>query len=423
VARCLSEAVESGVQETEVVAQFPDPQIDQSTAPPIHESPPPTRILIVAGEASGDLHGARLVEALRWLRPRLSLEGMGGEKMRAAGVTLLADAGETAVVGLTELWEKRRALRDALRVLREHLRAVRPALLICIDFPDFNLLLARTAQRLGIPVCYFISPQVWAWRRGRIRTIRRLVRKMLVLFPFEEALYRTAGVDATCVGHPLVDILADVPPRQACRAALDVEGEAPVLGLLPGSRQAEIRRHLPILLQAAARVRVDRPDLRLLLGLAASLDRRMVEAEIQAAQLPVQLVQGRTHEVMRAADLLLAVSGTVTLEAAILGTPMVITYRAGAFTWYVARLLVHVRFIGLPNLVAGEAIVPELIQSAATPERLAIAALEILASPARQARMRSALEGVRARLGEAGAAERAAREVLALLPVSPGCGA
>lgn len=372
----------------------------------------------MAGEASGDLHGARLVAALRRLTPRLAVEGMGGAQMRDAGVCLLADAGDTAVVGLTELWEKRRALRNALRRLREHLTATRPALLICIDFPDFNLLLARTAHRLRIPVCYFISPQVWAWRRGRMRTIRRLVRKMLVLFPFEETMYRKAGVDVTFVGHPLLDALANVPPREACRAALGLPGASPVLGLLPGSREAEIRRHLPLLLGAAARLAGGRPDLRLLLGLAPSLDGRAIEAAVAASGIRPTIVQGRTHEVIRAADLVLAVSGTVTLEAAILGTPMVITYRLGALSWLLARLLVRVQFIGLPNLVADEGIVPELIQLQATPERLAATAAAILESPERQARMRAALAEVRTRLGTPGAAERAAREILALLPAS-----
>jgi lipid-A-disaccharide synthase len=374
------------------------------------------RILMVAGEASGDLHGARLVDALRRLDPRVAVEGMGGEQMRAAGVRLLADAGSTAVVGLTELWEKRWALRDALQRLRDHLRAVRPALLICIDFPDFNLLLARTAHRLGIPVCYFISPQVWAWRRGRVRTIRRLVRKMLVLFPFEEAIYRRAGVDATFVGHPLLDALADVPPRETCRAALSIGTRSSVLGLLPGSRQAEVRRHLPLFLEAASRLRATHPDLTLLLGLAPTLDRRAVEAQVAASPVGETVVFARTYEVIRAADLLLAVSGTVTLEAAILGTPMIITYRVGRLSWLLARLLVRVRFIGLPNLVAGDGIVPELLQLEVTPERLAAAAVEILDSPDRQARMRAALADVKTRLGRPGAAERAAREVLALLP-------
>jgi lipid-A-disaccharide synthase len=291
-------------------------------------------------------------------------------------------------------------------------------LLVCIDFPDFNLLLARAAHRLGIPVCYFVSPQVWAWRRGRIRTIRRVVKKILVLFPFEETLYRSAGVDVTFVGHPLLDVLADVPPRVSCRAALGIPEHAQVLGLLPGSRQAEVRRHLPLLLQAASLVAASRPDLRLLLGLAPTLDRQGVEAAVAASGLQITVLPGRTYEVMRAADLLLAVSGTVTLEAAILGTPMIITYRVGSLTWFLARLLVRVRYAGLPNLVMNDAIVPELIQPDATPARLAAVAEEILGSPARQTQMRAALAEVRARLGTRGAAERAAREVLALLPAA-----
>jgi lipid-A-disaccharide synthase len=374
--------------------------------------------MVVAGEASGDLHGGRLVEALHRLAPELVAEGMGGLRMREAGVRLLADAGETAVVGLTEVWEKRRILSRALARLRAHLREVRPALLICIDFPDFNLLLARTAHRLGIPVCYFISPQVWAWRRGRIRTIRRLVRKMLVLFPFEEAVYRQAGVDVTFVGHPLLDWLAAIPPRDACRASLGIPGASPVLGLLPGSRVAEVRRHLPLLLGAASHLTAGHPDMRLLLGVAPALDPAAVQQSVAASPLRVRVVQDRTPEVIRAADLLLAVSGTVTLEAAVLGTPMIITYRVGLLSAIVGRLLIRVDHIGLPNLVAGKRIVPELIQFQATPERLAAIASEILGSPDRQAEMRAALAEVRGRLGTPGATDRAAREVLALLPAA-----
>ncbi len=381
-----------------------------------------TGILIVAGEASGDLHAARLVAALRRAAPELRIAGMGGSAMRAAGVELLADASQTAVVGLTELWEKRRVLREALRRLRDRLERVRPALLICVDFPDFNLLLARTAHRLGVPVCYFISPQVWAWRRGRIRTIRRLVRKMLVLFPFEERLYRAQGVDVAFVGHPLLDALASVPSREACRAAFRIEGDRPVLGLLPGSRQAELRRHLPLLLAAATRIRARQPELEVLLAVAPTLTPAAVEAGLGPGAMRPTIVQGRTHEVIRAADVLLAVSGTVTLEAAILGTPMVITYRIGHLSWLVARLLVRVPFIGLPNLVAEQSVVPELIQFDARPERLAAAVQEILESPERQAWMRSRLADVRARLGSPGAADRAAKEVLALLSPAPAAG-
>jgi lipid-A-disaccharide synthase len=379
----------------------------------------PVGIAIVAGEASGDLHGARLFEALRQREPRLSFTGMGGNGMRAAGVRLLADAGETAVVGIAELWEKRRALRAALLTLRAHLAAARPALLICVDFPDFNLLLARTAHRLGIPVCYFISPQIWAWRSGRIRTIRRLVRKMLVLFPFEEALYRAAGVDVAFVGHPLLDTLADVPKRDACRARIAIAETARAVALLPGSRTAEVRRHLPILLGAAAKIREAEPDVTLLVGLTEATDRQAVAAAAATAGVQVRVIQGRTPEVMRAADFILAVSGTVTLEAAILGTPMLITYRVGVVSSWLVRMLVRVRFAGLPNLIAGEAIVPELLQRDATPERLAAAALEVMRSAPRQAAMREALAEVRRRLGNPGAVERAAREVLMLLPRPP----
>ena len=378
----------------------------------------PVRIVVVAGEASGDLHGAGLVEALRRHAPGLAFSGMGGVRMRAAGVRLLADAGETAVVGVSELWEKRRALRSALRALRGHLAEASPALLICIDFPDFNLLLARTARRLGIPVCYFISPQVWAWRRGRVRTIRRLVRKMLVLFPFEETLYRAAGVDVAFVGHPLLDTLATVPPRERCRERLGVADGVKVLGLLPGSRAAEIRRHLPLLLEAAGRVRAEESGVAVLLGLSDMADRPAVEAAVARARVAVQVIQGRTHEVMRAADFLMAVSGTVTLEAAVLETPMLITYRLGRLSYWLARLLVRVPFVGLPNLVADRGIVPELLQHDATPQRLAATALDILRSPARQGTMRAALADVRRRLGEPGALDRAAREIVRLLPAA-----
>ena len=398
-------------------------QVTPGTSLPNHEPIDPRpgggrRILMVAGEASGDLHGARLAEALRRLDGRLVLEGMGGRQMEQAGVRLLADASQTAVVGGTELWEKRRVLSTALGRLRRQLRTARPDLLICIDFPDFNLLLARSAHRAGIPVCYFISPQVWAWRRWRIHTIRRLVRKMLVLFPFEETLYRKAGVDVTFVGHPLLDTLATIPSREACRAALGLPRDAQIVGLLPGSRAAELRRHLPLLLAAGAMLRQTRPGLRLLLGLAPTLPGAEVEQVIRAAGVPVEVAPGRTPEVMRAADVLLAVSGTVTLEAAILGTPMVITYRLGWLSALLALPLIRVPFIGLPNLVAEQRVVPELIQYAATPPRLAAAAAEILDSPERQAAVRAALAEVRQRLGTPGAAARAAREVLALLPAA-----
>jgi lipid-A-disaccharide synthase len=236
---------------------------------------------------------------------------------------------------------------------------------------------------------------------------------MLVLFPFEETLYREAGVPVRFVGHPLLDITADAPDRAAARAMLGIPAGACVVGLLPGSRIAEIERHLPLLLAAGTQVRATRPEATLLLGLAPHLDAAFPTKA--AADAGARLVHGQTHALIRASDLVLEVSGTVTLETAILGTPLVITYRAGSLTWLLARLLVRVRFVGLPNLVAGRPIVPELLQSSATPERLAAEALAILGSPERAARMRDDLAEVRRRLGDPGAVERAAHEVLDLL--------
>jgi len=376
-------------------------------------------ILLVAGEASGDLHGARLAAALKQLTPGLRLAGMGGPRMRDAGVEIVADAGQTAVVGLTELWEKRRALRAALRTVRHVLATRPPQLLVCIDFPDFNLLIARTAHRRQIPVCYFISPQVWAWRSGRIRTIRRLVAKMLVLFPFEERLYRAAGVNVTFVGHPLLDALAGVPARPVCRERLGIAPDARVVGLLPGSRAAEMHRHLPVLLDAARQIRTTLPDTEVVIGLHEGADRAPVAKAVADSGLPTRIIQGQTAAVIRTADFLLAVSGTVTLEAAILGTPMLITYRLGTLTYWLARLLIHVPFVGLPNIVAERAIVPELIQGAATPAALAKTALGYLTAPPRLAAMREDLAEVGRRLGAPGASERAAREVLAMLAAAP----
>jgi lipid-A-disaccharide synthase len=238
---------------------------------------------------------------------------------------------------------------------------------------------------------------------------------MLVLFPFEEALYREAGVDVRFVGHPLLDALADVPAASVCRASLGLPPSAEVLCLLPGSRGAELRRHLPILLGAAERIRTARPGVELLLALAPTLDESAVRASVAASGLPVRLVRSDTARAIRAADLVLAVSGTVTLETAILGTPMIITYRVGTLTYLLVRPLISVRFVGLPNLVAGRGVVPELLQQDATPERLAAEALSLLAAPERLRAMRAALAEVRSRLGERGAAERAAREILSLL--------
>jgi len=376
-------------------------------------------ILLVAGEASGDLHGAALAHAVRAAEPRVRLLGMGGPRMAAAGVEVLVPCHEVAVVGLTEVLSHGGNIVRAFRRLSRALEQVRPALVVLIDFPDFNIRLGRRARRRGIPVVYFISPQIWAWRRGRLRILRRIVRKMLVIFPFEETFYREAGIDVAFVGHPLLDRLQEVPSRAEARRRLGIGPADRVVALLPGSRRGEVRRHLPLMLAAAGRLAAEAGPLGAAVAVAEGVPRGEVEAMAAGAPLPVRLVEDRTYEVLRAADVSLVASGTATLEAALLGAPMVITYRVSALSYALARLLVRVPFIGMANLVAGRGIVPELIQYQATPLRLAAAARVLLEDPAAREAMQAGFREVRALLGAPGASARAAREILGALRPAP----
>lgn len=368
-------------------------------------------MLLVAGEASGDLHGATLARALGTIAPGISLAGMGGPGMAAAGVRILHGIDRTAVVGGTEVLGRLPALLRIQRDLSHRLRESRPRVLVLIDFPDFNLRLARRARRLGIPVVYFMAPQVWAWRRGRLRAMARDVSRVLAVFPFEVALYQEAGVPVEFVGHPLLDVLPALD-RRAAREGLATERER-LVGLLPGSRAEEVRRHLPVLLGAAARIVQRVPHARFALALAPTIAPAAVSGALHAAGLGVHLLPGEAYRVMAAADLLLTASGTATLEAACYGTPMVVLYRLSALSHALARLVVRgVAHISLPNIVAGRGLVPELIQGRATAAEVARAALILLRDEAARAAQRAGLGEIRARLGQAGAGERAARAVL-----------
>ncbi|HEY7138783.1 MAG TPA: lipid-A-disaccharide synthase [Methylomirabilota bacterium] len=366
---------------------------------------------MVAGEASGDLHGATLARALTTLAPGLKLVGMGGARMAAAGVRLVRRAERVTVVGGTEAVGRLPALWSAFQALRQQLRSQRPGVLVLIDFPEFNMRLARVARRLGVPVVYFVAPQLWAWRRGRVRTMARDVSRVLAIFPFEVGLYQEAGVPVEFVGHPVLDVLPALD-KAAARAGLATDGET-LVGLLPGSRGAEVRRHLPVLLGAAQRIATRRPRARFVVPVAPTIATAMVAETARASGLPVEVLPGEAYRVMAAADLLLVASGTATLEAACYGTPMVVLYRLSAVSHWLARRLVRgVSHISLPNIIAGRGIVPELIQGEATPDTVAWAGLRLLEDDAARADQRAALLEVRARLGEAGAGLRAARAVL-----------
>jgi len=370
-------------------------------------------IMIVAGEASGDLHGAGLCRALRNLDPRRRLYGMGGAGMAAAGMDLLVDVTANAVVGGSEAVGEVPRLYRAYRQLRAALRGEsRPAALVLIDFPEFNLLLARTARRVGVPVVYFIPPQVWAWRGWRVRTIRRLVSLVLAVFPFEAALYRRAGVPVEFVGHPLLDQIGSAPPREVARRRLRIDERALVVGLLPGSRHQEIVGVLPVMREAAAKVLAAVPGTRFVLGLAPTIARSLAEHHL-AGGPDIEIVENQTHAVIRAADLILAASGTVTLETALLGTPMVVCYRLSALSEMVLRLLATVPWMSLANLALGHAVVPELHRRTTTSERLSREALRLLTDPSARDAQRAAFSELTGTLGEPGVGARAARLVLA----------
>jgi lipid-A-disaccharide synthase len=371
------------------------------------------RIMLVAGEASGDLHGAALCRALRSAAPGVRLFGLGGRQMAEAGVDVLADVRDTAVVGFSEVLRRLPRLRRVYRRLVDALRHEHPQVLVLIDFPGMNLRLAAAARRAGVPVVYFIPPQVWAWRPGRLKAIRQRVSLVVAAFPFERGLYATAGVPAEFVGHPVLDALAGVPGRGAARRQLGLEDRALVIGLLPGSRSQEIERIVPLMRQAATRIAVARPQARFVLALAPTVTAADVGRHLDGRP-PIAIVSDRTYAVMRASDLVLVTSGTATLEAALLGTPMVVCYRVSALSELVGRQVARVPWLSLPNIVLGRAVVPELYwRGDATPERLAAEVLRLLDAPAALEAQREAFRELEDQLGRPGVAARAARLVLA----------
>jgi lipid-A-disaccharide synthase len=378
----------------------------------VHKTP---RLLLVAGEASGDLHGSNLARALRAQRPDLQLLGVGGRRMREAGVDVLFDIRELAVVGAVEALHSVRALWTIYRRLLAQVEREPVDAVLLIDFPGFNLKLARAMTQRGLPVLYYIAPQIWAWRPGRIKKIRRRVRKLFVILPFEASLYRQAGIDAEFVGHPLLDVVRPTLAKAEFCARCGLDPEAPIVGLLPGSRRSELRYLLRPMLEAAALIRSGLDSVQFILPLAETIEPADVQGALAAAPMAVRLVQHQTYEVMQLADVLLVASGTATLEAALLGTPMVIAYKGHLLSYLLARLLVRVRCIGLPNIIAGHPIVPELHQYAVTAEHMAAQALELLTHADRAATMRIELAKIRRQLGTPGVPGHVAEGVLRYL--------
>ncbi|WP_409070271.1 lipid-A-disaccharide synthase [Desulfobulbus sp.] len=375
--------------------------------------------MIVAGEASGDLHGARLVQAMLALDPRLRFCGMGGRELQAAGVELLADAAKLAVVGAVEVLGHLGDILRARRALLERMRTHRPDLLILIDYPDFNFLLARKAKKLGIPIFYYISPQIWAWRSGRVRTIKRLVDRMAVILPFEPAFYARHGVEVDFVGHPLLDSVKPGLSPEAFRSRHGIEPDRPLIGLLPGSRRKEIATLLPVFLAAAGLIGQELPRATFLLPLAPTVNRDLLDQHGLATwqeRLDIRVIDEDRYAMMAACDAAMAASGTVVLELGILGVPTVAAYRMSPRTYWLGRLLIRgLRFFSLVNLIAEREVIPELLQDAASPERLAQATLAMLQDDEKRQAILAGLAEVRSRLGGPGASQRTAVAALDLL--------
>lgn len=374
-------------------------------------------IMIVAGEASGDMHGAALVAAMKGLDPNLHFLGIGDQALAGQGVNILYRSRTIAVVGIAEVLTHWRPIRDALSGLSRRLADNPPRLLILIDFPDFNLILARRAKKLGIPVFYYISPQVWAWRSGRVKTIARLVDRLAVILPFEEAFFRTRGVEQVAfVGHPLVDSVRSEMPKDEFRKQLGVDVATTVVGILPGSRKREITSILPDFIKTARLLKKQDSTVCFLLPLAPTLTEEDLGLnEKTRRELSIKVVSGHRYELMTACDLVMAASGTVTLELALLGIPMVVTYRIAPLTYFLGRRLISIEFASLVNLVAGREVVQELIQDNFTPENLAQALRAIWPGTVRQRTMIKDLQEVSSSLGSPGASLTAARLALELI--------
>jgi lipid-A-disaccharide synthase len=366
-------------------------------------------VMIIAGEASGDMHGANLVREILKINPDINFYGIGGNKLKAEGVELLANASDMAVVGLTEVVSKLGNILKIMNMMKKSLDERRPDLVILIDYPDFNLPLAKAASKKGIKVFYYISPQVWAWRKGRIGQIKKTVNRMAVVLPFEVEMYGRDGFKADYVGHPLLDMVKLNYSKQESRIKFGLAEDKVTIAILPGSRLSEVRKLMPELMRASGILNQKMPDLQFVLPLADTLEEKSVTNIISGFDVKVKIVSGHTYDVISCADLALVASGTATLETGLLEVPMIIVYKISLLSYLIGRLFVNVKNIGLVNIVAGKTIVPELIQSDASGENIAREALAILLNSERKQEIVKELAKIRAKLGEPGAAIRTAQ--------------
>lgn len=373
------------------------------------------RVMIVSGEASGDIYGADLVKKTLLLAPDLHFFGIGGVRMREQCVETLVDSADMAVMGLVEVFKHFNVISSAFLTLKKILRENPPELLILIDYPGFNIRLAKVAKKAGVKVLYYISPKVWAWKAGRIKTIAARVSQMAVIFPFEVPLYQKAGVPVSFVGHPMLDLIQVNSTRDEAAVSFGLDPSRKIVGLFPGSRRSEIERILPAIVDSAVLLKKRFPDLQFVLPLASTLQESEIVPYFAASNIPLVITRERIHDLIRGCDTIISVSGTVTLEIALVGTPMVIIYKLAPLTYSLAKRIVKIEHIGLCNIVAGKTLVKEMIQDEASPENIAAEMGAVLSDPVYEDEIRNRLAGVRSLLGGGGAAQNVARLIVSMM--------
>jgi len=375
----------------------------------------PKKILIISGEPSGDLHASNLVRDMRSLDPGLEFFGIGGELSRKAGVEIVFDITKLALVGVVEVLKHLSVVKQANDAVIRRIKSERPDLAILVDYPGFNLKLAGDLRKRDIPVAYYISPQLWAWGRQRIHIIKRCVRKVVVFFKFEEMLYKRSGIDSEFVGHPLLDVVKVTMPKDELLRRYGLANDKRTIAIVPGSRESEIRTFLPILAGAAGMLSERLGDVQFLISKYPGRPAGMYDNALKGASFEYRLIESDLHNMVAASDFAIVASGTATLETAILGTPMVIVYKANFFTYILYRLVRTIPFLGIVNVIANKEVAPELLQADMTPGKIAGKVIEILSSPARLASTRAELAIVKSSLGSPGASLRAAKAILPLL--------
>jgi lipid-A-disaccharide synthase len=375
----------------------------------------PVHVMILAGEASGDAHAAEFVEQLKVEHEAIKLTGMGAQEMKKAGVDVFFDSSIIAVVGLVEVIRHWGDIKRAMAIVKQKLDQTRPDILVLVDYPEFNLKMARYARELGIKVLFYISPQVWAWRPKRIHKIGRLIDHMAVIFKFEEAYYERAGIPVSFVGHPLVDkVRTDVDPL-ITRKRLEIDPEARLIGLFPGSRQSEILRLMPLMLDSARQMQQKDSQIKFILPVASTLDLDSIKQQCDSSGVEVQVCRGDIYELISSCDAIATCSGTVTLEIALLGVPMCILYKMSSISYFIMSRLITIPHIGLANIVANDAVVREFLQNEANPDNVSRELFKLLDNQEYRTRVKSGLARVRTNLGPGNGAQNVAQLILSLV--------